>query len=198
VVAGSGPNDFHRALVAQVQQMYLCSSMPKRSRNLDAAQDALRIVENVTGGPLVPTPNVDRSRIMAEMGSLGGRIGGKRRAENMSPEARKASASLAARARWAGKTSDQTVEEKREIAAEKIASILEKAMADMGLSEAQKDEKIAEMAAIVDSAVNAKIALRSKLPAQLRIVESPDSAQTSTRVAAAKSPGRSPLKGRAR
>jgi hypothetical protein len=43
------------------------------------------------------------SEIMAEMGRKGGRIGGKRRLKTMTPEARRSSASKAARARWAKK-----------------------------------------------------------------------------------------------
>jgi len=40
------------------------------------------------------------SKIMALMGSKGGKIGGKRRAEHMTPDERRESASKAARARW--------------------------------------------------------------------------------------------------
>lgn len=41
------------------------------------------------------------SKIMSEMGRRGGKIGGKRRMESMTPEQRSALASLASRARWA-------------------------------------------------------------------------------------------------
>jgi hypothetical protein len=42
----------------------------------------------------------DISRIMAEMGRKGGKIGGKRRLTTMTPQKRKAIARKAARARW--------------------------------------------------------------------------------------------------
>ena len=58
------------------------------------------------------------------------------------------------------------------MAAEKIASILEQAMDDMGLSEAEKDDKVAEMTAIVDEAVRSKTVPRAKQPARLHISES--------------------------
>ncbi len=49
--------------------------------------------------PLAPvSQNV--SRVMAAMGRRGGQIGGKRRLETMTPEARKASAQAAIKARW--------------------------------------------------------------------------------------------------
>jgi len=93
---------------------------------------------------------------MAKMGSLGGKIGGKRRAEGMTPEARRNSASMAARARWKRGPSEPSQEEKRQIAAGKIAAILEQAMDDMGLTDEEKDAKVAEMAAIAMEAVKAK------------------------------------------
>jgi hypothetical protein len=40
------------------------------------------------------------SQLMAQMGRKGGKIGGKRRAANMTEEQRSAAASLAAQARW--------------------------------------------------------------------------------------------------
>jgi hypothetical protein len=43
----------------------------------------------------------DISRVMAEMGRRGGKIGGKRKLETLSPERRKEIALNAARARWA-------------------------------------------------------------------------------------------------
>src|ERR1039457_6201035 len=41
-----------------------------------------------------------RSQILSELGREGGKIGGKRRAESMTPEQRRRSARKAARARW--------------------------------------------------------------------------------------------------
>jgi hypothetical protein len=100
---------------------------------------------------------------MAEMGSKGGKIGGKRRAANMSPEQRRASASVAARARWSGtKPQVDTVEAKREAALRKIAVIFEEQMTSLGLCEEEKNAKTAEFVAFVNDAVRAKLAPRAK------------------------------------
>lgn len=48
------------------------------------------------------------SRFMAEMGRRGGKIGGKKRAENMTQQQRRESASKAARARWGKEESTPT------------------------------------------------------------------------------------------
>lgn len=96
---------------------------------------------------------------MAEMGSKGGKIGGKRRAANMSPLARREAASVAARARWSGKKPEaDPVEAKRETALRKIAVILEDQMNSLGLSEKEKNAKTAELVAFVSDAVSAKLA----------------------------------------
>jgi hypothetical protein len=101
--------------------------------------------------------------VMAEMGSKGGKIGGKRRAENMSPEQRRASASRAARARWSGEKSQaDTAEAKREAALRKITAILEEQMTSLGLNEEEKNGKTAELVAFVSHAVSAKLAPRAK------------------------------------
>lgn len=49
-----------------------------------------------------PAPKVSRevSRVMSAMGRKGGRIGGKRRMETMTPDERKAVAQKAAQKRW--------------------------------------------------------------------------------------------------
>jgi len=92
--------------------------------------------------------------VMAEMGSKGGKFGGKRRAENMSPEQRRASASRAARARWSGEEPQPaTAEAKREAALRKIAAILEEQMTSLGLSEEEKNAKTAELVAFVSDAL---------------------------------------------
>jgi hypothetical protein len=44
-----------------------------------------------------------RSQILSELGREGGKIGGKRRAESMTPEQRRRSARKAAKARWANR-----------------------------------------------------------------------------------------------
>ena len=83
--------------------------MPKRIRKPDVAQNALRVVEQATGGQLSSgsttlTKKALISQIMSEMGKKGGREGGKVRASRMTPEARSQSASNAAKARWGKQT----------------------------------------------------------------------------------------------
>ena len=67
------------------------------------AQHLVRMSTNTESRPApIPinvTPEV--SRVMAEMGRRGGKIGGKRRAERMTEEERSTAAAAAARARWA-------------------------------------------------------------------------------------------------
>ena len=83
--------------------------MPKRkSKPLDAVQNARRVVLESVGGPeavqeaLKPTRSVI-SQVMAEMGRKGGKIGGKRRLVTMSDRRRSQVARQAARARWSKK-----------------------------------------------------------------------------------------------
>ena len=73
--------------------------MPKRisTRTTDANQIAAAVVALAT--EIDPDT---RSRVMAEMGRKGGRIGGKRRLETLSARRRKAIARKAAKARWNG------------------------------------------------------------------------------------------------
>ena len=77
--------------------------MPKRTRkagNLDTVQNARRVfLEAVETTETVELTIVQR--VMREMGAKGGKIGGKRRAANMTEQQRSEAASLAARARWA-------------------------------------------------------------------------------------------------
>jgi hypothetical protein len=57
----------------------------------------------INGGQQLSPEDQERQtirRIMAEMGSKGGKIGGKRRAARMTPQQRSESASQAARTRW--------------------------------------------------------------------------------------------------
>jgi hypothetical protein len=103
---------------------------------------------------------------MAEMGSKGGKIGGKRRAANMSPEQRRAAASRAARARWSGKKPPVAEELKREAALQKIATIFEEQMTSLGLSEKEKNARVAAFAAFVDSKVSSEP--RAKRPTRFR------------------------------
>ena len=136
--------------------------MQKRLRNTSSSQSTSRVV-SIAKGP----SNAGVRSVMAEMGSKGGKIGGKRRAANMSPEQRRASASRAARARWSGKKPQvNPVEAKREAALRKIAVIFEEQMTSMGLNEAEKNARVAEFAAFVDSRVSS--APRAKQPRQLQ------------------------------
>ena len=82
--------------------------MPKRTRREpepDVNQLAYHLVKMSTEekGPVaVEAPGKSEiSRVMAEMGRRGGKIGGKRRAERMTERQRSVAATLAARARWA-------------------------------------------------------------------------------------------------
>lgn len=75
--------------------------MPKRisKKRRDANQTAAAVVSLATA----EEPKIDSdtlSRVMAAMGRKGGKIGGKRRLETMSPEERRKSASKAAKALW--------------------------------------------------------------------------------------------------
>lgn len=75
--------------------------MPKRSSTkLDVVQNARRVVlESIESTEEVSLTLV--SQVMAQMGRKGGKIGGKRRLETMTPEHRRQVASNAAKQRWA-------------------------------------------------------------------------------------------------
>jgi hypothetical protein len=77
--------------------------MPKRLSK-DINQSAFQMVRRSTGTDKEESqPKVsqsDISRVMAEMGRKGGRIGGKRRLETMTKAQRSRIAAKAARARW--------------------------------------------------------------------------------------------------
>lgn len=83
--------------------------MHGRSSKRDTAQNALRIVEEATGGPLkeerkpilFPVKPKKKNPAAVALGKLGGIKGGKARAAKLSPERRKAIAQRAAQARWA-------------------------------------------------------------------------------------------------
>jgi hypothetical protein len=75
--------------------------MPKRRSKLDDAQNALRVVEQAIGAPLVEKPSRSLiSQVMSAMGTKGGKIGGKRRLVTMTAEERSQIALKAARSRW--------------------------------------------------------------------------------------------------
>jgi hypothetical protein len=76
----------------------------KRSPGPDVNELAQYLVRKSTEekGPIEvqPPTQADISRVMAELGRRGGRIGGKKRAASMTPERRKEIALKAARSRW--------------------------------------------------------------------------------------------------
>ncbi len=78
-------------------------SKPKRpKRPKDINQLAHELVRLSTEEPKEqPISSSDISRVMREMGHRGGKIGGKRRLETMSPEERSQAAYRAAQVRWA-------------------------------------------------------------------------------------------------
>ena len=89
--------------------------MPKRiSKKLkDPNQIAAAVVAASTSEPVIHAvaangthyyDSATLSRVMAEMGRRGGKIGGKRRLETMTPAKRKAAARKAAKARWSNTT----------------------------------------------------------------------------------------------
>jgi hypothetical protein len=71
---------------------------------LDVVENARRVVEtsireSEVSLAVISNPSI-LSRVMAEMGRRGGRIGGKRRLETLTDERRREIASQAAKARW--------------------------------------------------------------------------------------------------
>ena len=82
--------------------------MPKRISESacprDINQAALQMVRRSTGTEIreAAAPKVSEavSRVMAAMGRKGGKIGGRRRLETMTPEKRREVAQKAAKARW--------------------------------------------------------------------------------------------------
>ena len=92
--------------------------MPKRIRKPpepDMNQLAMNSIRVMTERANTPRPqpvparepvSKAASRVMAEMGRRGGKIGGARRAANMTEAERSNAAALAARARWAKKQLD--------------------------------------------------------------------------------------------
>ena len=74
--------------------------MPKRSSRLDLNQLAKRIVDEATGEePITPLP-LEKNQAAVELGRLGGKKGGKARAEALTPEQRSEIARKAAQKRW--------------------------------------------------------------------------------------------------
>jgi hypothetical protein len=82
--------------------------MDRRSSKGDVVQNALRVVEESIGAPLVPkktlqfpTRQKKKNPAAVALGKLGGKKGGHARAAKLSAEERKAIAQRAAKARWA-------------------------------------------------------------------------------------------------
>ena len=81
--------------------------MPKRIRKPaepDVNQIAHRSIQKMAEAAELPKPKAvpsEVSRVMAAMGRKGGKIGGTRRAANMTEAERSNAAAAAARARWA-------------------------------------------------------------------------------------------------
>lgn len=80
----------------------------------------------------------------------------------MTPKKRRNSTSMITRYGWNKVPLKLSQEKKRQLAAEKIIAILEEAMNDMGLTEDQKEAKVAEMEAIAMDAVKSNTSLRAK------------------------------------
>jgi len=79
--------------------------MPKRvkqKRTTDENEIAFQLVQRATQEPERPAPVVPSniSAYMAQIGSKGGKIGGKRRLKTMTAEQRKRAAQRAAKSRW--------------------------------------------------------------------------------------------------
>lgn len=74
----------------------------KRSPEPDVNQLAHHLGKRSTeeAGPVLVPTDAEISRVMAELGRRGGKIGGNRRASALSPEKRREIALKAARSRW--------------------------------------------------------------------------------------------------
>lgn len=82
------------------------NAKPKRTRDVepDVNQLAHHLVEMTTESveaSIAPPPSDDEiRRVMSELGRRGGKIGGRARADSMTPARRKEIAQKAARSRW--------------------------------------------------------------------------------------------------
>ena len=77
--------------------------MPKRSSRLDLNQLAKRIVDEATGEEPITQLQLEKNQAAVELGRLGGKKGGKVRAEKLTAEQRSEIAKKAALTRWAKK-----------------------------------------------------------------------------------------------
>jgi hypothetical protein len=76
----------------------------RHSQEPDVNQIAYALVQRSVGDQVAEPESMTKaeiSRLMAEMGRRGGKIGGKRRLQTMTPEKRSQVALKAARVRWA-------------------------------------------------------------------------------------------------
>lgn len=73
---------------------------PIRKAEPDVNQLAHHAIRMMTEGVADSPSDAEIRRVMAELGRRGGRVGGRQRAANMTPEERSNAASLAAAARW--------------------------------------------------------------------------------------------------
>ncbi len=79
--------------------------MPRRSsKPRDLNKLAAAIVESATSDAPEPEPNEGKNPAAVELGRLGGRKGGKARAQKLSPEQRSEIARKAAKARWGSRS----------------------------------------------------------------------------------------------
>lgn len=72
----------------------------KRKSKRDDAQNALRVVEEAIGEPLKKNAHA------VALGRLGGKVGGKRRSEILTPDRKREIATQAARTRWKKEKAD--------------------------------------------------------------------------------------------
>lgn len=74
--------------------------MNKRPKNLDMNQLAKRIVDEAVGDEPVTPPPPEKNQAAVELGRLGGKIGGKARADKLTDEQKSEIARNAANKRW--------------------------------------------------------------------------------------------------
>lgn len=77
--------------------------MPKRSSKLDLSQLAKRIVDEATGEEPITPPPPKKNQAAVELGRLGGKKGGRARAESLTSAERSEIAKKAAQSRWKAK-----------------------------------------------------------------------------------------------
>lgn len=79
---------------------YTSFTMPKRSSKLYLSQLAKRIVDEATGEAEKTLPPPEKNKAAQELGRIGGKKGGKARAEALTSEQRSEIAKKAAQKRW--------------------------------------------------------------------------------------------------